>query len=311
MPEKEFKKLSNDTIFKLVFSDEEIMIWFLEKIFKKKIKNINIFNGQDGQPITEQNIIELIKQELEKENINVKTKIVDLLVKINNDIYNIEYNNTYDKDTKKRNFAYISNIYANSLKKKEDYIKQPICTQINLCSKINEGYKKEINYIKGEKNNKKFINNMNIYEFNIAEYKKMLYTDNKKLIKENLHLIMFDCDDKELEMLEEYDNMVKKIRKLVNKYNDDSTIYQFLTTEEDQEKMTRTRIIRAEQRGLEQGKKQGISQGIEQGISQGIEQGIELTKAETACSLLKEKIPLDIIARATGYTQEYLQTIKI
>ena len=290
----EFKKLSNDTIFKLVFSDEEIMIWFLERILKKKIKKVNIFNGQNGQPITERSIIELIKQELEKENVNVKTKIVDLLVKINNEIFNIEYNNTYDEDTKKRNFAYISNIYANSLKKKEDYINQPVCTQINLCSKI-KGYKKEINHIKGEKNNKKFINNMNIYEFNIAEYKKILYTDNKKLIKENLHLIMFDCDDKELEMLEEYDDMVKKIRKLVNKYNDDSTIYQFLTTEEDQEKMTRTRILRAEQRGIEQ----GISQGVEQ------------TKAKTAHSLLKENIPLDVISRTTGYSQEYLQSIKI
>ena len=194
----EFKKLSNDTIFKLVFSDEEIMIWFLERILKRKIKSVDIFNGQNGQPITERSIIELIKQELEKENVNVKTKIVDLLVKINNEIFNIEYNNTYDEDTKKRNFAYISNIYANSLKKKEDYMNQPICTQINLCSKI-KGYKKEINHIKGEKYNKKFINNMNIYEFNIAHYKKMLYTDNKKLIKENLHLIMFDCDDKELE----------------------------------------------------------------------------------------------------------------
>ena len=81
----EFKKLSNDTIFKLVFSDEEIMIWFLERILKKKIKKVNIFNGQNGQPITEQSIIKLIKQELEKENINVKTKIVDLLVKINNE----------------------------------------------------------------------------------------------------------------------------------------------------------------------------------------------------------------------------------
>ena len=291
---KEFKKLSNDTIFKLVFSDEEIMIWFLERILKKKIKKVNIFNGQNGQPITEQSIIELIKQELKKENVNVKTKIVDLLVKINNEIYNIEYNNTYDEDTKKRNFAYISNIYANSLKKKEDYINQPVCTQINLCSKI-KGYKKEINHIKGEKNNKKFINNMNIYEFNIAEYKKILYTDNKKLIKDNLHLIMFDCNDKELEILEEYDDMVKKIRKLVNKYNDDSTIYQFLTTEEDQEKMTRTRILRAEQRGIEQ----GISQGVEQ------------TKAKTAHSLLKENIPLDVISRTTGYSQEYLQSIKI
>ena len=135
---------------------------------------------------------------------------------------------------------------------------------------------------------------MNIHEFNIAEYIKMLYTDNKKLIKENLHLIMFDCNDKELKMLEEYDNMIKKIRNLVNKYNDDSTIYQFLTTEEDQEKMTRTRILRAEQRGLEQG----------------IEQGREQTKIETACSLLKENVPLDIISRTTGYSEEYLHSIQ-
>lgn len=141
---KEFKKLSNDTIFKLVFSDEEIMIWFLERILKRKIKSVDIFNGQDGQPITEQSIIELIKQELEKENVNVKTKIVDLLVKINNEIFNIEYNNTYDEDTKKRNFAYISNIYANSLKKKEDYMNQQICTQINLCSSIKNQKKKLI-----------------------------------------------------------------------------------------------------------------------------------------------------------------------
>ncbi len=83
------------------------MIWFLERILKRKIKNVDIFNGQDGQPITEQSIIELIKQELEKENINVKTKIVDMLIKINNEIFNIEYNNTYDEDTKKRDFAYI------------------------------------------------------------------------------------------------------------------------------------------------------------------------------------------------------------
>ena len=59
--------------------------------------------------------------------------------------------------------------------------------------------------------------------------------------------------------------------------------------------MTRTRILRAEQRGIEQ----GISQGVEQ------------TKAKTAHSLLKENIPLDVISRTTGYSQEYLQSIKI
>lgn len=54
---KEFKKLSNDAIFKLVLSDKEIKIWFLERILKRKIKSVDIFNGQDAKPITEQSII--------------------------------------------------------------------------------------------------------------------------------------------------------------------------------------------------------------------------------------------------------------
>jgi len=102
---QEFKKLSNDGMMKLVLSHKDILKLFLERILKRKINKFDIRNGQDNKPINEEKIIELMKQELTKENINIKTKIVDLLVKIDNEIINIEYNNTYDEYTKMRNFA--------------------------------------------------------------------------------------------------------------------------------------------------------------------------------------------------------------
>ena len=298
----EFKKLSNDGMMKLVLSHKEILKIFLERILNKKIRTLEIRNGQDNKPIDEEKIIELMKQELSKENINTKTKIVDLLVRIDNEIINIEYNNIYDQYTKMRNFSYMSNIYSNIVKKGEDYTKQIKCTQINFCSRIKE-YDKEINYIKGEYYNQKFINNISFYEFDIAKYKKILYTGNKKLIKECSHLIIFDCNEKELELLERYDPEMKQAIDLIKKYNDDSTIYRFLSTEEDQEKMNRTRIIVA--------RKEGLEQGIEKGLEQGFQQGVEMTKNETALSLLKEKISIDVISRITGYSEDYLKSIQI
>ena len=290
--------MSNDVIFKLVFSHHDIVKWFLNRVFGKIFDEIRVINGQNSKPISENMIIELIRQELMKENVCVKTKIVDLLVKVDNCIYNIEFNNKYDDDVKKRNLVYIANVYSNSLRFGQSYLVQPCCTQINLCGKITGNIGREVNYLRGSNFNKIFVNNLCVYEFDIAYYKKILYTGNKKLINENLHLIMFACNDKELGMLEEYDDIMKKIHDLVKKYNDDSTIYQFMTNEEDQEKMNRTKLIRAEQKG------------IQMGISQGIEQGIEKNKIDTAYSLLCENVPLDIISRTTGFSCDYLKSIK-
>lgn len=68
---------------------------------------------------------------------------------------------------------------------------------------------------------------------------------------------------------------------------------------------------RAAMKGLEQGIEQGIERGIEKGIEQGYEQGFEQNRVQTAYSLLKENVSLDIISRTTGYSKEYLQSIKL
>ena len=97
---------------------------------------------------------------------------------------------------------------------------------------------------------------------------------------------------------------------MIKKYNDDN-IYNFMTSAESYEKLHRTQLKTAKEEAMKEGYQEGIERGIEQGIERGIEQGREITKLQTAISLLKEKIPLDIISRTTGYSQEYIKTLRI
>ena len=306
MKKRKFKKLSDDSMFKAIFSDKKYMNWLLEKFLGRKINNYKIINKIDNKEVDNNDVLELIKEELVNSNINVRKKTVDLLVKRENEIIDLEVNNVFDEDIRKRNFAYLANIYSNFLNHNHNFDEQPKCTQINICKKIENDYNFDNHCLLGEKYNNKFIDNINFLVYNVAHYKKILYIDNKKLIKKYSHIIMIDCNEKELELLGEYDEMVKEIGDMVKKYNDDN-IFSFMTDEESYEKLRRAQLRTATRKAMEKGMEQGISQGIEQGISQGIEQN----KAETAYSLLKENIPLDVISRTTGYPEEYLQTFKI
>ena len=117
-----------------------------------------------------------------------------------------------------------------------------------------------------------------------------MYTDNKKLINKYAHIIIFDCNEEELELLGKYTEMAKEIGAMVKKYNEDN-IFSFMTDEESYERLYRSQIKTATEHG--------------------IEQGIEKNKIDTAYSLLKENVPLNIISRTTGYTQDYLKSIKL
>ena len=318
----EFKKLSNDKMSKLILSKKKYMNWFLERFLERKINNYKIINKLDNKEINELDVIELLKQELETSNAHTKNKTVDLLVKTPNEIIDVEVNNIFDNNTKKRNFAYMSNIYSNSLEHGQSYDEQPKCTQINICKNIEEIYDYDNHCLLGENYKNKFIDNINFLVYDVAKYKKILYTDNKKLIGKYAHIIIFDCNEEELKLLGKYNEMAKEIGEMIKKYNDDN-IYNFMTSAESYEKLHRAQLKTAKEKamkegfkegiepGIEHGLEQGIEQGIEQGLEQGFEQGREITKLQTAISLLKEKIPLDIIARATGYSQEYLKTLHL
>ena len=300
MEEREFKKLSDDSMFKAVFSDKKYMNWLLEKFLGRKIDDYKIINKIDNREVNTKDVLDLLKQELVPSNVHVRKKSVDLLVKRDNEIIDIEVNNTFDINVRKRNYAYLSNVYSNFLRSGQDFDVQPICTQINICNGISYDYD---NYcLLGEKYNNKFIDNINFLVYDVAKYKKMLYTDNKKLIKKYAHIIIFDCDQQELELLGEYDEMVKEIGDMVKKYNDDN-IYNFMMDQESCEKLQRAILKTA--------KEEAHEQGYNEGMGQGIEQGIEQNKIDTAFKMLSKNYPISEISDMTGYSQEYLQSMRI
>ena len=299
---KEFKKLSNDKMSKLILSNKTYLTWFLERFLERKIYDYKIINKISNKEINENDVIKLLKQELETSNVHTKNKIVDILIKTPNEIIDFEVNNTFDENTKKRNFAYMSNIYSNSIKHGQSYKEQPKCTQINICNNIEENYDYDNHCLLGENQNKKFIDNINFLVYDVAKYKKILYTGNKKLINKYAHIIIFDCNEEELELLGKYNEMAKEIGKMIEKYNEEN-IYNFLMDAESIEKLHQAQLETATEKAIEK--------GLQKGLEQGLEQGIEITKNETAICLLKNKIPLNIIEQATGYSQEYLESIQI
>ena len=294
---QEFKKLSNDRMSKLILSNKKYMSWFLERFLGRKINNYKIINKVNEKEINENDVFELLKQELITPNVHVKNKTVDLLVKTKNELIDIEINNIFDINTKKRNFAYMSNIYSNSLKQGEHYKNQPRCTQINICNNIEEDYNYDNHCLLGENYKNKFVDNINFLVFDVAKYKKILYTDNKELINKYAHIIIFDCNEEELELLGKYNEMAKEIGKMIKQHNE-KNIYNFLLDAESIEKLHQAQLETAKEKA------------IEQGLEQGYEQGVEATKNKAALTLLKNKIPFKIIEEVTGYSQEYLKSIR-
>lgn len=282
-----------------MFSDKEILVWFLERILNKKINDIQIKDKKNNRDVNESYILDLVKQELLSNSRHVKSKIVDLLIKTDDEIIDIEYNNYFGEEEKRRNVAYLSNIYSISVKSGNKYRSQLNCIQINLCSKLNNKYDEDIHKLYGNKYHNELVNNMNFYVFNIAYYKKILYNkSNKKLINKYKHLIMFDCNLDELKNLSEGDVIMEKIYNKVKEINDEDAIYNYMSIEEDDEKMLLTKIDNA------------MEKGIARGIDIGFESGKMETLNDTALSLLKNDIPINIIMDVTGYSEEYIQSLK-
>ena len=63
------------------------------------------------------------------------------------------------------------------------------------------------------------------------------------------------------------------------------------------------------ERGFAQGMERGIAQGMDRGIAQGMERGAENTRRETALSMLKEGLPVDMVARITNLSIEEIKTL--
>ena len=167
LKEKIFYTAKNDKVFKTILGNEdnkELLRKFLERILEKEIKDITY-----------------LKNELTINYPEEKRKTVDLLVKAKNEYIHIELNNGYSNYLHMRNFCYLANLYSKKTKVGKEYNIEERFIQINFTYKnvIKNEDKKELRkYYVMDEDIIKFIDNFEIWEYNMDRIMQIWYDNN-------------------------------------------------------------------------------------------------------------------------------------
>ena len=278
---KKFYKLKNDAVFKAVFCKEkniDLLELLLQEALNKKI-----------------NIISINTPEIYKNNVYEKGRTLDVLINSDNLLINVEINTYVSNSLKRRNANYFFRKYSELTHIGESYNSMPLVIQINLSSLNSNKLVYKYN-LYDKVNNKTYIDNLEIYEFNITKIKETCYNKSSKYRL----LSLLDCNKEELDLLKG-DDIVERIKNEVNYLNEDPDFIKYMS-EEDEARLLKNTL-------KEDAYQTGIEQGVKQGIEQGIEEGSKKQKLMTAKELLKNNIPIDIIVKSTGLTENEINSI--
>ena len=276
MNDDKFYTLTNDKVFKAVFSKENNRDMLEELLYEVTDTRFKV--------------ISLLAQELPKSNVHRKGKILDLIAETESvEIVNIELNNSNSEYLHRRNLAYAGEIYANELKVSETYQSMTKVIQINLTND-NKEIPLMIDYtVNNKETGREFVYNFIIYEINIQKAKDTWYNNPKgKRI-----LSLLSCDEEELENAIG-DGYVERIKEEVKKLNKDEKYFNFLTVEEDD----RLYINSVKQ------------EEYDKGVEQGIEQGLNEKTIEIAKNMLNKGTDIEYISEITGLSIEEIEKLK-
>ena len=274
--------MSFDLLFKKMFGDENhkertayLISTFLQLPYKEIKETIEILPND-----------KILYSRNDKRQ--ARDVIVRIILSINMKV-NLEMNVCFDESRRNRNLMYITHIYSNQLKNKEDYKKIEKCIQINFNLDYINKDKKEIieKYTLKDKYNYESTDMLEIYHVNIYECHNIMYNKDIKKYDGKLHeIIRYGA------MLVEKD--YEKLRELVEElsmeeYSEDEDMAYYYDVEHDRMATYNGSISIAKEEGLNQGKQE--------------------TKQEIAKRMKEENIDIEVISKCTGLTEEEIKKI--
>lgn len=268
-------KPKNDYVFKRIFGDErnkDILIAFLKSVLKIEIKDVQILNS-----------------ELPKENIADKKSILDIRATIDNNVeVDIEIQVSRTIYMPQRSLYYWSKIYCEQLESGEKYnkLKKTVCINILDFNTLNT--EKYHSMFKLKENEENYVLT-DLLEIHFLEMKKLdNYSENDDLSQ---WVSFIKADSKEV--LESMAKVNPNIDKAVN-----------VLTTMSQDKKARAEYLSREMALHDEATK--IEEAMEEGRAEGRAEGEEQAKIETAKSLLKLGVDMDIVIKSTNLTKEKL-----
>ena len=232
---KKFYTCKNDSAFKEIFGNiknKKLLIWLLERILQVRIDELTYLN-------VERNNNDLV----------TKRKRLDILVETNVGRINIEMNATNKEYLHPRNFCYLSNIYNKNTSISEDYNEDTLTIQINFTYGIKDDNKILRIYKVQDDEQKCYIKNFEIYEYNMDIIMNFWYSLDIEKVTEYSHLIMLDLGKNSLKELVKYDGKVDEYMEKITKLNTDANFWEVFTPEEDERYIRNTIKRESEKKG--------------------------------------------------------------
>ena len=222
----QFYTAKNDIVFKAVMvRNERVLRRLLEVILEIDIDEII-----------------LLDKETLPSRLMGKNRIVDLLVKSDNKMINVELNASKKYYHNYRNASYLFGIYNDAIDRSEEYetLAEKEFIGINLSYEMRKkALMEEVFYLQSKDRNR-FIENFKIIEFNVDKIEKNWYTLSELKKERYKYIMMLDLEEERLSEFCRGDEVMEEFRKEVKRINKDERYSFFLSEEEDAEKLRKT-----------------------------------------------------------------------
>ena len=271
----------NDRVFKEIFLREEnkdLLSILLYTSLKMSFSKITLLNAERIEG-----------------NVSVRRKTLDVLLETDSGLIGIEVNSSNQKYIRARNFAFFSDMVSHYVGTGQVYDEVTQFLQLNFTSGIHKDPKECRIYKMQDDDQLLFVQNAFIYEVNIDRIVRFWYDENEEKIQEYKYIIMLGLPLEELEKLysKTKDRLVKKYMEELERVNEDPRFREYLTKEQEEEKIRNTLIMEAKAEGEELGQQLGEKQ----------------TKIEIAKWMLSKKMNRKDILEATGLSEKEIRVL--
>ena len=278
---KEFVWLTNDLVFKHVFSHKEITLDFLNSYLE--FVNTEVI-------VTD--ILITPQRYVQNDHIKLHDYYLDICVVLSNgEIINLEMYNNFGITECKKSLTYASMLYSHQLKKQETYDNAKKVTSLNIMSGNYDGVNDKLinKYELVNENNHKLLlkDGLEILLLRLDISDKMEYSINKSRCIKWLKFMNCKTYEDALNMAKG-DMIFMSTVDIVKSFVSDPEVMSLFDRDKLKEES-------AELRGKEEGK----TLGLKEGKTLGLKEGQRKEKIETAKNMLKENFSFEQISKIT------------
>ena len=276
---KEFIWLTNDLVFKYIFSHEDILMDFLNSYLEFVGSDLRVLDAH----ITPQKYVQ-------NDHIKLHDCYLDICVVLSNrEIINIEMYNNFGMPECKKSLTYASMLYSHQLKKKEPYDNAKKVTSLNI---MKGNFNEENNSL------------LNKYELiNLKNY--------KKLLEDGLEMLLLRLDILEKEEYSKDKSRCIRWLKFMNAkdYEEAEEIAKGDKNLMSTVEMVRDFVSDPEVRSLFDRDKLKEESAELRGKEVGIIEGKELGIIETAKNMLKKNCDINLISEVTNLSASEIKKL--